>query len=282
MSKRLEHKSFAFKLEGPPDAQGSFTGYAAVFGNVDKGNDVIEPGAVTKTVLENPEVPIFWMHDYTAVPVGSGRLSRDAKGVRIAGKLFLDTSNLASEIFGAMKADAVKGLSIGYNTIAREYSRGIRHLQEIAIGEVSLCPFPMNPLAEVDGVKDLSGYDQTEGVDCLITMIAAGSNFLVSEVAEGDADAASRMQGILTSLGVLLDSEIGELAQASDDDADDAGITYQEAMSAGLDGSIKALMALQAKAPADDGVDDPRDVDPDTLSALRGLLADMTVTVGQG
>jgi hypothetical protein len=76
--KALERKSLTLKMDAPPDDQGHFTGYAAVFGNVDKGNDVIEAGAVTKTLKENPDVPIFWIHGYDVVPVGTGTLTCDS------------------------------------------------------------------------------------------------------------------------------------------------------------------------------------------------------------
>jgi HK97 family phage prohead protease len=266
MSKTLERKSFTLKLDAPPDDQGHFTGYAAVFGNVDKGNDVIEAGAVTKTLRENPDVPIFWVHNYVKVPIGIGHLVSDGKGkgVRIEGQLFLETSELAREVFGAMKAGAVKGLSIGYNTLKRTFKGAVRYLQEVTIGEVSLCPFPMNPLAEVDGVKDLYGYEQTEGVGCLLTMIRAGADFLAAEVAEGDTDDAARMQAILGSLAKLLLSELGEVASADDVP------TYEEAMSATVDSAIKSLESLRtrdgAKAATDDSVE---------AEALRELLAAM-------
>lgn len=150
-----EVKTFAFKMDGPPDDEGKFSGYAAVFGTVDRGNDIIDPGAVTKTLQENPEVPLFWQHDYSVVPIGVGQLAPDpsGKGVRIEGKLFIETSELAREVFGAMKAKAVKGLSIGYNTFKRAFEGKIRRLQEIGIGEVSLCNSPMHPNALVDAVK---------------------------------------------------------------------------------------------------------------------------------
>lgn len=291
----LERKVFTLKLDAPPDDQGHFTGYAAVFGNVDKGNDLIEPGAVTKTLQENPDVPIFWVHNYVKVPIGMGHIVPDpkGKGVRIEGDLFLETSELAREVFGAMKAGAVKGLSIGYNTLKRSFKGAVRHLQEIFIGEVSLCPFPMNPLAEVDGVKDLYGYEQTEGVGCLLTMIRAGADFLVEEVAEGDTADAARMQGILASLAKLLASEIGEVASEEDDpdnpnaEGADFNVPYEEGMSAAVDGAIKQLMALltldgaKEAATGEDGAEtdagNPAHVEP-AVATLRELLADMNTS----
>lgn len=273
-SKALERKAFSLKLDAPPDDEGNFTGYAAVFGNVDKGNDVIDPGAVTKTLQETPEVPLFWIHNYDLVPIGTGKMSPDpkGKGVRIEGQLFLETSELAREVFGAMKAGAVKGLSIGYNTLKRAFKGSVRHLQEIAIGEVSLCPFPMNPLAEVDGVKDLYGYAETEGVGCLLSMIRCGADFLVEEVSEGDTADAARMQSILTSLAKLLTSELAEVAAGTDDDdgGDDAPLAYEEAMREPIALAIKKLEALRTLDGAKEAA--PEDVEPVTAT-LRDLIA---------
>jgi hypothetical protein len=173
-----------------------------------------------------------------------------------------------------MKAGAVKGLSVGYNTLMRTFKGGVRHLQEIAIGEVSLCPFPMNPLAEVDSVKDLSGYEQTEGLNCLLAMIRAGADFLVEEVEEGDTADASRMQSILTSLAKLLASELSEVATEPDESGypDDDVQSYDESMSAVIDGAIKTLTALSTHDTAHEAEEVEAELG---VADLRALLAEM-------
>lgn len=285
MSKTLERKSFAFKLDAPPDDEGNFTGYAAVFGNVDKGNDVVEAGSVTKTLQENPEVPLFWVHNYDVVPIGTGNLSPDpkGKGVRIEGKLFLETSELAREVFGAMKAGAVKGLSIGYNTLKRTFKGAVRHLQEIAIGEVSLCPFPMNPLAEVDSVKAqkwLGQYGSTEEVSCVLSAISTLTDYLASEVAEGDAEDVARIQTVLPILAECLASEIDDVASGESDDDDELVEVdvYVELMREPVDLATKKLQALLEREPATATRSVKRAAENDTepdVSTLRSLVADI-------
>lgn len=281
-----EVKSFAFKLDGPPDDEGRFAGYAAVFGNVDKGNDVIDVGAATKTLQENPDVPIFWVHEYDIVPIGMGHLALDdKKGVRIEGQLFLESSELAREVFGAMKAGAVKGLSVGYNTIKRYFKGAIRHLQEIAIGEVSLCPFPMNPLAEVDDVKAhkwLGQYGSTESVDCVLSAIGTLTDYLASEVAEGDTEDVARLETVLPILADCLASEIADVAAGEcDDDSEVVDVeVYVEMMREPIDLAVKKLQALLER---DEPAKTTRSVkraatknatEPDT-STLRALIADV-------
>ena len=61
----MEHKSVPFSLKQGADAllSGLVEGYAAVFGNVDDGNDLIDPGAFTKTIGENgARIKMGWQH----------------------------------------------------------------------------------------------------------------------------------------------------------------------------------------------------------------------------
>lgn len=157
-----ETKAFAMRMDGEPDDQGRFSGHAAVFGNVDRGNDLIEPGAFTKSLSENPTVPILWSHDPNE-PIGvSTHMSEDGKGLRVEGQLAMDVQR-AREIHSLMKMGAIKGISIGYNTVKRNFRGPVRHLQEVKLGEFSPVVFPMNTLANVNSVKS----ERDENVDAL-------------------------------------------------------------------------------------------------------------------
>lgn len=275
----IEHKSFQFKLDAPPDDEGRFTGSAAVFGNIDKGNDLIEAGAVTKTLQENPEVPLFWQHDYGMVPIGIGRLTPDGSRVKIDGQLLIDSSDRAREVFGAMKAKAVKGLSIGYNTLQRSFVGKVRHLQEIAIDEVSLCNKPMNPLALVESTKDakwLGQYESTQEVDCLLSVIGDLTDYLASEVAEGDDDDVARVQRVLPILAQCLASEFDDVASGNADH--DSQSSAVEMMREPVELAVKKLTALlDVPEPADatqdaDGAAEQETSEPD-LSTLKARFA---------
>lgn len=280
-----EVKSFALKLDAPPDDEGRFTGYAAVFGNVDKGNDVIEAGAFKKSLQENPTVPILWSHD-PENPIGVSTYAvEDGKGLKVEGQLAMDVQR-AQEVHSLMKLGAIRGISIGYNTVKRSFQGQIRHLQELALGEFSPVVFPMNPLAEVDGVKSqkwLGQYGQTESVDCVLSAIGTLVDYLASEVAEGDTEDVGRLQTILPLLGQCLASEIADVAAGEDeDDAQTVDVdVYVEMMREPVDLAVKKLQALlehpepasatrrvKAAAPKDD------DEEP-AVATLRNLLADM-------
>ncbi|MBI1234756.1 MAG: HK97 family phage prohead protease [Alphaproteobacteria bacterium] len=136
--------------------EGEFEGYAAVYGNRDLGNDVIEPGAFTESLRERPasRIKMLWQHD-TNKPIGVWReFSSDTKGLFCRGKLLLTTVG-GKEAHEFMKAGAIDSLSIGYRT--REYridrERGVRIIEKADLLEVSAVTFAMNPEARIVGVK---------------------------------------------------------------------------------------------------------------------------------
>lgn len=253
--KRLERKSFELKLDGPPDDEGRFTGYAAVFGNVDHGNDVIEPGAFTKTLQEKPQVPILWAHNPDK-PIGvSTSMTEDGKGLKVEGQLAMEVQ-CAREVHALMKLGAIKGLSIGYNTVRRQFKGSVRHLQEVALGEFSPVVFPMNDRAEVDAVKDLYGYERTELVGCLLSMIQRGADYLVAKIAMGDTENAERMNTVLGELAKLLEAEMGRLAAEAGDDEDAVKTAYKDVMGKALAPAMSRLEGLAAEADTTVGLFD--------------------------
>lgn len=129
---------------------GEFEGLAAVYGNIDTQGDRIEPGAFAADV--DKDVPILWSHKRDEV-VGVGRLEDSADGLRIKGKLLLDTT-AGREAYARLKAGAVKGLSVGFRLLKHILEGAVRVIQQGAVAEVSLTPFPANPAALVTSVKE--------------------------------------------------------------------------------------------------------------------------------
>ena len=68
----LEYKKMQFKLGEYNEEEGIFSGYGAVFENIDSGGDIIEPGAFTKTLAEGWErVKILALHNDCWLPIGT-------------------------------------------------------------------------------------------------------------------------------------------------------------------------------------------------------------------
>ena len=64
-------------------------------------------------------------------------------------------SPVAQKAYGLLKKGVLKGLSIGYDDVKSRIVEGVRRLSEMKLWEVSLVTFPMNPAAQVLGVKNL-------------------------------------------------------------------------------------------------------------------------------
>lgn len=152
----MEQRGFKFDVKSI-DEQGIFEGYAAVFNNVDLGGDVIEPGAFKKTLQENPRMPILWQHNPTE-PIGvTLEAYEDGRGLKVKGQLNLETTR-GREAYALLKQGALKGLSIGYDSVKEAWEGTKRILKEIRLWEWSLVTFPMNPLAQVEAVKAVVPY----------------------------------------------------------------------------------------------------------------------------
>ena len=151
-----EYKAFKFELEST-DESGEFSGYAAVFGNKDSGNDIIEKGAFSNTIREDfDRIKILALHNDCWLPVGKPlELREDEKGLYIRGKIS-DTS-MGRDIQTLMKDGVLNELSIGYDAVVFDYDSeaGVRHLKEIRLWEVSIVTWAMNNQAKIDEVKSL-------------------------------------------------------------------------------------------------------------------------------
>jgi len=149
----------------------SFTGYGAVFGNVDSYGDVIEAGAFSKFLADvkagnQPWPAMLSQHggwqmsaeDMTPIGVWTD-FAEDGHGLKVTGQL-ADTPR-GREMYALMKMSprpAIDGMSIGY--IAKEWEPRSkpedpkRKLKRIDLIEVSIVTRPANGKARVESVKN--------------------------------------------------------------------------------------------------------------------------------
>ena len=147
----METKDFMFDIKSVED-NGIVEGYAAVFGNKDLGNDIIDPGAFKKTINERKNVPLLWYHQPPEVLGLVFEMEEDNKGLKSRSQINLDTQ-LGREKFSLIRQGAIKGMSIGFEAIKEAWDGTVRRLKEIRLWEISLVTFPMNPLAQVTNIK---------------------------------------------------------------------------------------------------------------------------------
>lgn len=146
------------------DADGVFTGYGAIFGNLDSHGDIIEPGAFRETLSEWrskgrwPAMKL--MHGASGQPFTNddlpiGRwleMREDSNGLFVKGQLLALNTDYGRRIHALMAAGLVlDGLSIGYRVKRSSPGRGAvkRVIEAVSLIEVSVVDVPSNDLARV-------------------------------------------------------------------------------------------------------------------------------------
>lgn len=130
-----------------------FAGYAALFDRVDKGGDIVRPGAFARAVAAGPaRLPLLWQHT-PGRPIGRiEHIAEDGRGLRVIGRL-AERSAAGHEAAALLRAGALSGLSFGYRV--RDQRRGRhRELTDLDLVEVSLVTLPMQPAARVHALEE--------------------------------------------------------------------------------------------------------------------------------
>jgi uncharacterized protein len=149
----LERKFAGFDVAVEVSGGVEISGYASLFGDVDKGGDVVLAGAYAASLAAvkaaGRNIKMLWQHD-PAQPIGVwDEVREDSRGLWVKGRI-LDAVARGREAAALIEAGAVDGLSIGYRTVkASRNTKGQRLLSELELWEVSLVTFPMLPSARV-------------------------------------------------------------------------------------------------------------------------------------
>lgn len=154
------HKSIELELKSLTE-KGNFSGYGSVFNVIDKGGDIVAPGAFTESLSAwkkaGRSVPVLWQHQ-TDQPIGAwDDLKEDDHGLLGGASLWLDEAPYARLAHKGMQTKTITGLSIGYRV--KDYSvnkdTGVYTLQKLDLVEISVVTNPMNDDARVSDVKSL-------------------------------------------------------------------------------------------------------------------------------
>jgi HK97 family phage prohead protease len=173
----MDRLRFDIECKFASDKTGVFSGYGAVFGNIDAGGDLIEKGAFKQTLREWEDKgkfpPMLLQHGGgmfgggadDMLPVGKWTsMEENAKGLKVEGELFALGTERGQYIYEGLKAGALDGLSIGYRT--KKFTNGTkpneprRKIEALELVELSIVSFPMNDKARVGAVK--SEFDARE------------------------------------------------------------------------------------------------------------------------
>ena len=179
----MNRQAFDLELKFAADSAttGTVEGYGSVYNVVDRGGDIVMPGAFKASIADwkrrKAMPPMLWQH-YSSEPIGVwSEMAEDEKGLKISGQLVLEVP-LAASARALMAAGAIKGLSIGYETRDFDIDRqtGVRRIKRADLWEVSLVTFPMNADAQVTSVKgdiDPRELERALRVDCNLSSAMA-------------------------------------------------------------------------------------------------------------
>ncbi len=203
---KTEVKTIDFELEDINTESGVFSGYGAVFSNIDSGGDIIEPGAFTKTIAEGVgRVKILSGHNESLLPIGVPlELREDAKGLFLKAKI--SDTTLGKDVKILIQDGVLCELSIGYDPVTFEYdAEGIRHLKEVKLWEISVVTWAMNEEAVI---TDYKGGEVAARVEAMtqdvVTDIKAGRKIsaarlkALKETSAAMKQAAKMLDGIIT------------------------------------------------------------------------------------
>lgn len=156
-------RAYAFDVKEVDDS-GAFAGYASVYDVVDHYREVVVAGAFAKSLgkwqAKGRLPPVLWQHQ-SWEPIGPfTKMAEDARGLYVEGTLLVGEVQRAREARALIRAKAINGLSIGFNTVLEEHSKetGLTRLKEIDLWEASVVTFAANEAAQVDAIK---GYFAT-------------------------------------------------------------------------------------------------------------------------
>lgn len=205
---------------------GEFSGYAAVFGNIDTHSDVIQPGAFTQSLAEwgtlgkMPAMKL--MHGSSAnpftgsdTPIGVWKTMReDQKGLYVEGKISGVNTDKGQYFYQLMADGALAGLSIGYKAV--KASRGTipaikRNLEVLNLREVSLVGDPSNDRARIDQIKMADEIKTIREFESFLRDVGGYSHAAAKAIAAGGFKSADPRDEDAEALATMLRRNINTL-----------------------------------------------------------------------
>lgn len=180
---QLERREFGLidmKVAG--DNAGTFSGYGAIFGNVDSYGEIIKRGAFAQSLAEwkakGKWPKMLCQHGGWGVgaedmlPAGKwDDMSEDSKGLKVTGHLFAMDTDRGRYLYEGLKEGELDSLSIGFQTIdsTTETRDGETYklLTNLKLWEVSIVTFPANDKAKISSVKNLT-VDQLREIESIL------------------------------------------------------------------------------------------------------------------
>lgn len=153
------------------DGPGEISGFASIYNNVDLQDDMMEPGAVTKSLAywgrSSAKVPLLDWHGNTLGALIGSVQELKSTPIGLWFRATFSGDPAAQSARKKAQEGHLGGVSIGYLPIKQSFKslgdRTVRVLHEIRLMEISLTPMPANPEAQLASVKSLDLATEVEG-----------------------------------------------------------------------------------------------------------------------
>ena len=292
----LETKALSFFEMKSSDINedGTFEGYASVFDVEDSYKDVVRKGAFVRTLQERgaDSIPMLWQHFGSQVIGDYTEMSEDDYGLRVKGRINLETK-AGGEAFSTLKFNKkLLGLSIGFmiRKAITDQKTGVRDLLDVDLWEVSAVTFPANDKARISSVKEENiiivnerRTNQMEEVQIREAIQSAYEALKVETEKKMDALQKNTVDKITEDLASLskaheeLAKKTGRLSVGSvgadDTEAKEHKAAFDSFARKGRTEALEALhqKAMVASTPSDGGFLVPVELNRDVLTRMLEL-----------
>jgi HK97 family phage prohead protease len=150
---RLVKTLSANDVEFKAESDGKYSGFGAIYGNVDKGGDIMMPGCFAECLAKGPSEPLllFFQHEHR-MPIGKLLDPMETnKGLRVKFE-FTPGHSLANDVKAGVDHGTIWGMSVGMRVDVKRHTQQTakgREIHKAELVEVSLTNMPMNPKARV-------------------------------------------------------------------------------------------------------------------------------------
>lgn len=216
METKTRHFFAPFTLKAQDDGARTFEGESSVF-TLDETKDIIHPGSYKRTLdhwkASGRVIPLMDYHSYKLNPSHSvtqhtlGKMvDAEERGDALWTRFQIAKTRAGDDLQALLRDGMVEGLSVGFKPIvAGRDEKGVRHIRELQLLEVSVVTFGAHP----DALVDLAS------VKALVDALKDGSltTEQEDEIRQLPDEQKSRLRALLETAPAQEDDDFGVRAQ---------------------------------------------------------------------
>lgn len=248
---------------GPTDglAEGEFTAYASVFGNIDSYGDKVIEGAFKASLTEWDQsdnvIPLLYGHNMTDPDFNIGSITEakeDDHGLLVQGVLDLEGPK-AQQVYRLLKGRRLSQLSFAYDVVEGAWvdmkdEPSFYELRELKLYEVSLVPIGANQETELLAVKAASEHTIRWVAEVKAGRVLSAKNEDTLRKAHDDLTvAAQQIADVLSAVeSTTEDQEKATQSTQPAKDEEPAGAKSEEPTAIGPDDTLRLITIRQREA----------------------------------